>query len=1475
MDPSKLAEGGGGSMQHQREEVSSIRPDPLLTTMSSIPSETMTVTSTTSGTMSTGSVIQDQNAMENVDGILSDYMEKLATRLAVLETELRYAWKALDLLSQEYVVMWNRMEKAEALLTQQQGIIARMMEEQLQAEQGEPPPPPATKGSQDPSNKKDKDDDGNGHNGGPNGGPGGGGPGGGGGTGGGPGGGGAGRGHDPRNMKTPDEAFYRSLNVAHRDSGPGAVGEQELSLIWEEDSDLLEKTGGSPSDTNAPTDQSKGPTAAATTAVSESEPQEKPTPGTKSTSKEGDMGGVISSEEKPSAGVTQELTIEAIENHFDELSKELMSEIGRKGGSKERISSSVDMDSSVKSDSQHSDSQHVFSALDYKDYRGSHGSPCISDKDIEELSTISSLEAKDIMDSIDRLRSPSKSSLHHHHHHHLSGIDSSTLASYSKTGRPLSSSTILGGVVGTSSAHKRSAMESPQRRAKTSRTRPKGRSTLEESLRLLYMDSDSGSTDLEMSGKAADRLSSISNLSHSSSTKLDATTAELLYGCSRTSPIPMEVDTSSGSMLSTRAVQSPSSRFSSSSCNDYMITQELMRDALRASSPSSYRPPSRLSETGGTTDQEVAAALIGTNYDPLGRISMSLSRYESAQSSTPYSSDSQATNGPVAAGSSSATLRTRQDGYLGGRPVSPLPLRYGGSTSPISKSASPSRSPSKLHADGSSGSPRKVSPRNSGLYSDSPLSGVVDTISLNRIRDPVTGTLIVEEITRSPRLSPVPDYSSRLSQNDLSMTAPSAAAGLGSSSLMIDPNAESSINIRPSPRSPKPMSKGVSNGSSLMHAKSDSGVSELSNWSSHEKSPTSPSRYSTTATSQVTSTYIHTQPHLQASLSQQQSRALSPTLERVQDEGAAAGPGLPDVTQRSMDPGMSIPESSFVGHHTPEPGLPPQQQLAHAAVDQTCGGPDITNAMYAVAHHRHPHHDFNQQMATSRERERERNLVSSSGVPGAAAIGLDSIQRNSANYTICGYSTNGGGNGVDPRGGGDGGSGSGLSSPYLPASRSSTLENGSRAPPQPVPHYAHHRTSAEIKSKVAELTGGGGSDSDDSTNYNNKREPYTGVGAPGPGGSGPYFGPGSSSHVHRNQRDSLPYGSSPYDPRTSQDRHFLINSHYGLISNTNSSSLTRDFHHHHDRKQSYYDGGKFTVYGPPGGISSYTPNKYACYENPSYLVTEPGELKWGSQQQMPPMYSSRRSQSPSLHGEGHPKHDNLTGSLRNMQNILVSAGASATGPGKYEAGAGTYMSAAPYACPPGPASYDMPPHQREYDMSGGAGMTPPYGHDPAVMGMGPGAPGVPYDMRGFVPGGEINVNQYLHSRAGYLSIGGNGTPESHSDGSQSRGSAGSAYAGGASTKKQKKPKRSASLKSAMNAVGTWMHQDLHLSLPRKERSRSLPQSGDDDQPDIQKGHSVPKLVTPAPSAVTASAPSTTTRKKKRHSLSIVSNISGL
>ncbi|GBP91155.1 hypothetical protein EVAR_66320_1 [Eumeta japonica] len=59
------------------------------------------------------------------DYIISDYMERLGTRLNILETELKYAWRALDLLSQEYVRMWERLERLEALLADQQGSVKK------------------------------------------------------------------------------------------------------------------------------------------------------------------------------------------------------------------------------------------------------------------------------------------------------------------------------------------------------------------------------------------------------------------------------------------------------------------------------------------------------------------------------------------------------------------------------------------------------------------------------------------------------------------------------------------------------------------------------------------------------------------------------------------------------------------------------------------------------------------------------------------------------------------------------------------------------------------------------------------------------------------------------------------------------------------------------------------------------------------------------------------------------------------------------------------------------------------------------------------------------------------------------------------------------------------------------------------------------------------------------------------------------
>lgn len=64
----------------------------------------------------------------NIDYVIGDYMERLGTRLNILETELKYAWRALDLLSQEYIKMWERLEKLEGLLYEQQTVISQLIE---------------------------------------------------------------------------------------------------------------------------------------------------------------------------------------------------------------------------------------------------------------------------------------------------------------------------------------------------------------------------------------------------------------------------------------------------------------------------------------------------------------------------------------------------------------------------------------------------------------------------------------------------------------------------------------------------------------------------------------------------------------------------------------------------------------------------------------------------------------------------------------------------------------------------------------------------------------------------------------------------------------------------------------------------------------------------------------------------------------------------------------------------------------------------------------------------------------------------------------------------------------------------------------------------------------------------------------------------------------------------------------------------
>ncbi|CAG9853812.1 unnamed protein product [Phyllotreta striolata] len=64
----------------------------------------------------------------NVDYVINEYMERLGTRLNILETELKYAWRALDLLSQEYIKMWERLEKLEGLLYEQQSVISQLLD---------------------------------------------------------------------------------------------------------------------------------------------------------------------------------------------------------------------------------------------------------------------------------------------------------------------------------------------------------------------------------------------------------------------------------------------------------------------------------------------------------------------------------------------------------------------------------------------------------------------------------------------------------------------------------------------------------------------------------------------------------------------------------------------------------------------------------------------------------------------------------------------------------------------------------------------------------------------------------------------------------------------------------------------------------------------------------------------------------------------------------------------------------------------------------------------------------------------------------------------------------------------------------------------------------------------------------------------------------------------------------------------------
>lgn len=71
---------------------------------------------------------QSYNSEQHSDYIISDYMDKIATRISLLETELKFAWRALDLLSTEYGKIWIRLEKLENISIEQQSVVGNLVD---------------------------------------------------------------------------------------------------------------------------------------------------------------------------------------------------------------------------------------------------------------------------------------------------------------------------------------------------------------------------------------------------------------------------------------------------------------------------------------------------------------------------------------------------------------------------------------------------------------------------------------------------------------------------------------------------------------------------------------------------------------------------------------------------------------------------------------------------------------------------------------------------------------------------------------------------------------------------------------------------------------------------------------------------------------------------------------------------------------------------------------------------------------------------------------------------------------------------------------------------------------------------------------------------------------------------------------------------------------------------------------------------
>lgn len=305
----------------------------------------------------------------SIDYIISDYMERLGTRLNILETELKYAWKALDMLSQEYIKMWERLEKLEGMLFEQQTVISQLIEFYTTGMSHDGPNAVsegmitqhssvseldaiakslgASIGIEDTSVLREKlaqqelarmhgiaaqDSSATAaitdiH-------------------------------RNTRNLETleeegntPDEAFYKSLNNAYRDDlicGDSSRPTSQLGMIWEEAEDV--------DDTNGKKDTESG----------------------------------------LASGAALDKSTAALANDKTETSG---SELEAKKSKEEIAEQTTDNEKEIDEE----DEGEIFSAADYKSYRGN--TPCVSEQDLAELSRLSTIDqvALEKLQEVDRL----------------------------------------------------------------------------------------------------------------------------------------------------------------------------------------------------------------------------------------------------------------------------------------------------------------------------------------------------------------------------------------------------------------------------------------------------------------------------------------------------------------------------------------------------------------------------------------------------------------------------------------------------------------------------------------------------------------------------------------------------------------------------------------------------------------------------------------------------------------------------------------------------------------------------------------------------------------------------------------------------------------------------------------------------------------------------------------------------------------